>query len=96
MDAELVMHKPNLTTLTGGYRKTPVMQIGADIYCDSRLIALERFPTPTLFPGDRSPITTQESHAIERYSKANGRQGGPTDALKLSEGDKITETVGGS
>merc|ERR1712070_21615 len=38
--------------LTGGYRFTPVMQIGADIYCDTRLIARElerRFPTPPLF-----------------------------------------------
>lgn len=52
--AELIMPKPKLTALTGGYRKTPVMQIGADIYCDSRLIAVEledRFPEPTLFPG---------------------------------------------
>jgi len=32
------MPKPDLTALTGGYRKTPVLQIGADIYCDSQLI----------------------------------------------------------
>lgn len=54
VDAELVMPKPNLTALTGGYRKTPVMQIGADIYCDSRLIAdelEERYPYPTIYPG---------------------------------------------
>jgi glutathione S-transferase len=53
VDAELIMPKPKLTALTGGYRKTPVMQIGADGYCDSRLIAVEledRFPAPTLFP----------------------------------------------
>lgn len=46
--------KPNLTPLTGGYRLTPVMQIGADIYCDSKCIIHElerRFPLPTLFPG---------------------------------------------
>ena len=30
--------KPMLTKLTGGYRRTPVMQIGADIYCDSLCI----------------------------------------------------------
>ena len=45
--------KPFLTTLTGGYRRTPVMQIGADIYCDSLCIIHElelRFPTPTLVP----------------------------------------------
>ncbi|KAH8815501.1 hypothetical protein F5884DRAFT_667380 [Xylogone sp. PMI_703] len=53
-ETELILPKPNLTALTGGYRKTPVLQIGADIYCDSRLIAMEledRHPTPTLFPG---------------------------------------------
>lgn len=44
--------KPNLTALTGGYRLTPVMQIGADIYCDTACIIDEierRFPTLTLF-----------------------------------------------
>ena len=49
----IVMPKPDLTALTGGYRKTPVMQIGADIYCDTQRIACEleqRHPTPTLFP----------------------------------------------
>jgi len=34
-----VMPKPDLVSLTGGYRKTPVMQIGCDIYCDTPLIA---------------------------------------------------------
>ena len=46
------MPKPDLVPLTGGYRKTPVMQIGADIYCDTRLILREidgRFPKPGLF-----------------------------------------------
>jgi glutathione S-transferase len=40
--------------LTGGYRHTPVMQIGADIYCDSQCIIREierRHPQPTLYPG---------------------------------------------
>ena len=50
-----VMPKPNLTALTGGYRRTPVLQIGADIYCDTALIAdvLERVaPAPTLYPAE--------------------------------------------
>ena len=34
-----VMPKPALTALTGGYRRIPVLQIGADIYCDTALIA---------------------------------------------------------
>lgn len=45
--------KPDLTPLTGGYRKTPVFQIGADIYCDTAIAieAIEAFqPMPSLFP----------------------------------------------
>ena len=34
----MVMPKPDLMPLTGGYRKTPVLQIGADVYCDTALI----------------------------------------------------------
>ena len=47
-----VMPKPDVVALTGGYRKTPILQIGADIYCDTALIArvLERLaPSPSLF-----------------------------------------------
>ena len=50
-----IMPKPDLTALTGGYRKTPVLQIGADIYCDTALIAdviEEHAPRPTLYPSD--------------------------------------------
>src|SRR5262249_39992512 len=48
VELPVIMPKPNLTALTGGYRKTPVLQIGADIYCDSQLIMreLERPRTP--------------------------------------------------
>ena len=49
----MIMPKPDVVALTGGYRKTPFMQIGADIYCDSALICdvLEHIqPTPALFP----------------------------------------------
>ena len=48
-----MMPKPDLMPLTGGYRKTPVLQVGADIYCDTQLILLElekRAPKPTLLP----------------------------------------------
>jgi glutathione S-transferase len=48
-----IMPRPDLMPLTGGYRRTPVMQIGADIYCDTQCILRElerRFPEPTLFP----------------------------------------------
>lgn len=35
----LAMPKPDVTALTGGYRKTPNLQLGADVYCDTALIA---------------------------------------------------------
>ncbi len=49
----VVMPKPDVVALTGGYRRTPLLQIGADIYCDTALIAttLEHLqPVPALFP----------------------------------------------
>jgi glutathione S-transferase len=55
----MVMPKPDLTALTGGYRKTPVLQIGADVYCDTDLIArvLDRVaPDPPLFPDASEPL----------------------------------------
>jgi glutathione S-transferase len=33
--------KPLLTPLTAGYRRTPILQIGADIYCDTQNIVRE-------------------------------------------------------
>jgi glutathione S-transferase len=48
-----VMPKPDVVALTGGYRKTPFLQIGSHIYCDTALICdvLEHLqPTPTLYP----------------------------------------------
>lgn len=47
----IMLPKPDLLPLTGGYRRTPVLQIGADIYCDTFLILrrIERLhPKPSL------------------------------------------------
>lgn len=46
--------KDDLVALTGGYRGTPVLQTGAQLYVDSQLIARrleELHPQPSLFPG---------------------------------------------
>jgi len=54
-----IMPRPDLMPLTGGYRRTPVMQIGADIFCDTQIIIRElenRFPSPTLFPGGNAGL----------------------------------------
>ncbi len=48
-----IMPKPDVVALTGGYRRTPFLQIGSDIYCDTALICdvLEHLhPAPTLYP----------------------------------------------
>lgn len=55
VETPMIMPKPDLTRLTGGYRGTPVLQAGADVYIDTQLIARElerRHPRPTLFPAD--------------------------------------------
>lgn len=46
--------KPDYLPLTGGYRRAPALQIGADVYCDSVRIVEElerRFSDPSLYPG---------------------------------------------
>jgi glutathione S-transferase len=56
-----MMPKPDLTALTGGYRKTPVLQIGADVYCDTALIARrleQEKASPALFPEGREMIAS--------------------------------------
>ena len=73
----MVMPKPELMPLTGGYRKTPVLQIGADIYCDTRLIARElerRFPSPTLFPDGNRGIALALSHWTDTALFEPGRR----------------------
>jgi glutathione S-transferase len=51
VEQPVIMPKPELTLLTGGYRRIPVAQFGADIYLDTRLILTEierRIPEPSL------------------------------------------------
>ncbi len=72
-----VMPKPDLVALTNGYTKTPVLQIGADIYCDTRRIGDEleaRFPKPTLFPhGGRGMADVLEFWADGALTLSGGR-----------------------
>jgi glutathione S-transferase len=56
----IVMPKPDLTALTGGYRLTPVLQIGADVYCDTQIIARrleQERANPTLYPPGAAALT---------------------------------------
>ncbi len=57
--------KPDLIALTGGYRRAPVMQIGADIYCDSHCILQEleaRYPEPTFYPDGNTGLAWALGH----------------------------------
>jgi glutathione S-transferase len=61
--------KPDVMPLTGGYRRTPFMQIGADVYCDSQCVLRElheRFPEPTFFPGGADGLPW----AVSRWTDA--------------------------
>ena len=49
----VMMPKPDVIALTGGYRRTPFLQIEADIYCDTALMCQvvdALHPTPPLYP----------------------------------------------
>ena len=64
----MVLPKPDHMELTGGYRRVPVMQIGADVYCDTHCIAREldrRYPDPPLSP----PGLELQEHALSRFGE---------------------------
>jgi glutathione S-transferase len=66
--APMVMPKPDLVELTGGYRRVPVLQVGADIWCDTHGIAraLDRLqPDPPLSP----PGLETVEHALSRWAE---------------------------
>jgi glutathione S-transferase len=49
----VMLPKPDVIALTGGYRRTPFLQIGGDIYCDTSLMGrvIDRAaPAPPLYP----------------------------------------------
>jgi glutathione S-transferase len=99
-----IMPKPDLTSLTGGYRKTPVLQIGADIYCDTALIAdaiEEHAPQPTLYPGgiagasrilaqwaDSTLFWTAIPYTMQPEGLAKMFEGVPPEAIKAFGDDR--------
>ncbi|MCH4879471.1 glutathione S-transferase family protein [Pseudomonas sp. TMW22090] len=107
-----VMPKPDLTALTGGYRKTPVLQVGADIYCDTALIArrLEQEKAlPALFPEGQEMIAASFAawadsvvfqHAVslvfQPESVAVRFASLPPDAIKAFLADRAGLFSGGS
>ena len=63
--------KPDYMPLTGGYRRAPALQIGADVYCDSvRIIAEleERFSEPSIYPGRDKIAQRGFTAGLERWT----------------------------
>jgi glutathione S-transferase len=63
----IMLPKPDVVALSGGYRRTPLLQIGADVYCDSALIcrvldALQ--PEPPLYP----PAIAGEAEILAQWA----------------------------
>ena len=60
--------RPNVDPLSGGYRRIPIAQLGADIFCDSSLIARElahRAGQPALDPANVSGAARELMHRAE-------------------------------
>ena len=90
VEIPMIMPKPALTALTGGYRKTPVLQIGADIYCDTLLIAEEleaREPAPSIFPSGQRGLAL----ALSRWSDKAFFE--PGAALSMGENPQVPAAV---
>jgi glutathione S-transferase len=105
----VIMPKPDVVALTGGYRKTPVMQVGADVYCDTALIARlieQHQPTPSLYPASAplAPILAQWAdstlfwtaipYAMQPAGAAHIFQGVPPEVLKAFAADRAPFTAG--
>lgn len=59
--------RPSVDPLTGGYRRIPVAQIGADIFCDSALIAQE---ISNMYGAPALDVTTQDDTALALMQQA--------------------------
>jgi len=106
----VMLPKPDVVALTGGYRRTPFLQIGADVYCDSLLMCrvIERLaPQPTLYPaaaGGAASILSQWAdtalfwvaipYTMQPAGVAHIMAGTPPEALKAFGADRAAMTAG--
>ncbi len=105
-----IMPKPDVLALTGGYRRTPFLQIGSDIYCDSALICevLEHLqPTPALYPAphrglarvlaqwaDSTLFWAAMAYSLQARGAAAMFEGAPPEAAKAFVADRGAMTAG--
>ena len=99
-----MLPKPDVVALTGGYRRTPFMQIGADIYCDSALMCrlIDRLvPGPPLYPesthglaaivsqwADQSFFWTAVPFTMQPAGVAHVLAGMPVESVKAFGADR--------
>jgi glutathione S-transferase len=66
--------RPKLTPMTGGYRRTPILQIGAEFYCDTLLILriIEKLrASNSLYPSGQEGLVKAFCWSIEKSSFMN-------------------------
>lgn len=106
-----IMPKPDVLALTGGYRRTPLLQVGCDIYCDTALIAdvLEHLaPTPTVYPepekgmsrilaqwADSTLFWAAMAYNLQPRGAAELFAGAPPEAAKAFAEDRARMSGGG-
>ncbi len=105
-----IMPKPDVVALTGGYRRTPFLQIGADIYCDTALMCRvvdALHPNPPLYPAAATPAQhvlaqwadsalfwTAVPYTMQPAGIAAIFEGAPPEALKAFGVDRAAMTQG--
>ena len=70
VEIPVIMPKPDLMALTGGYRKTPVLQLGADIFCDTAAICRvidHLFPDNSIYPNSEDAMLTAAAHWTDTF-----------------------------
>jgi glutathione S-transferase len=87
--------KPKLALLTGGYVRTPVLQLGANIFCDTAaaIDALETLqPTPSLYPaplGQAHRLLAQQAQGPTFFAAVGAAMGAlPAEGMEAFWADR--------
>lgn len=106
----VMLPKPDVVALTGGYRRTPFLQVGADIYCDTALMCRvidTVAPQPPLYPvaasglqnilaqwADSTLFWTAIPYTMQPAGAAHMFRGAPPEFLKAFGADRAAMTQG--
>lgn len=105
-----MLPKPDVVALTGGYRRTPFLQIGADVYCDTALMCrvIDRLhPEPPLYPveatgaqhliaqwADSTLFWTVIPYTMQPAGLAQLFKGAPPEAMQAFAADRAAMSSG--